>query len=103
MRPLVAGLQGIFVDKGRGCVQRKGPRQIYRQGALPHSPLEARQRDHRLCHAANKLTLLAAQQSTTDLLMHCWWCAGDADAQDGPPKIRFKKPGAEVGNPLEAL
>jgi hypothetical protein len=35
--------------------------------------------------------------------MHCWWCAGDADAQDEPPKIRFKKPGAEVGSPLEAL
>jgi hypothetical protein len=35
--------------------------------------------------------------------MHCWWCAGDADAQDEQSKICFKKPGAEVGNPLEAL
>ena len=40
MRPLVAGLQGIFVDEGRGCVQRKGPRQIYRQVLFPTPPLK---------------------------------------------------------------
>jgi hypothetical protein len=36
--------------------------------------------------------------------MHCCWCCGDTDAQDGAPlKIRCKKPAGEVGRLLDAF